>query len=94
MSTLADDVQFPLESRLVDTCGAPEEHLLHEGFARFGGVAEGRVIRGNIAPAQHFLAFFGGDFFKNALAVFAFSSIWRRVNRANTVLAGFWKFDV
>ena len=94
MSAFADHVQLPFKSRLIDTCGAPEEHLLHQRFARFSRIAEGRIVRGDIPPAQHFLSFFGGDFGKNALSVFPFNLISRRVNRTNPVLASFWKFNV
>ena len=71
VGALADHVKFSLESRLVHTCGAGQEHLLHEGFAGFGGVAQGRVICGDIAPTEHGTSFFGGDFGKDAFATFS-----------------------
>ena len=77
MGALADDVKFPFKTRLVHTCGATQKHLLHEGFASFGGVAQGRVICGYLAPTEHGTTFFGGDFGKDALAIFPFNLISR-----------------
>ncbi len=66
---LSDDVEPALEGPVVHEADAPpDENLPDDGLDRPGARPDGRVVRGDVPPAQEALAFLPDDLFKDGLA--------------------------
>jgi len=93
--SLADDVELPLKSQVVsEIWGALDENLLHERFTRFRRIAQRRIVRRHIAPAQNLLPFLSHDCFKNLATLLARGGIRRAIYHTNAILSRFWQHDV
>ena len=85
----ADDIKFALERRFIlQRRVAPNEHLRH---VRLGGdrrLAERRIVRRHIAPAEQRLALGGNNFGERGLDPVALQRILRQEQHARAVFAG------
>ena len=95
MGALADDVEFAFEGLVVRAARAAlNKGLAHEGLALDGRTPQRRVVRGDVAPAEHLLAFLGHDSLKNLCTGFTHLGIGRGIDHGHAVLSRLWQHDL
>ena len=96
LGTLADDVELALEGQFVVAVNfaAADKGLALEGLARFGGVAQCRVVGRHVAPAQKLLPLFGDDLLESLLAGFAVAGAGRQEKHCHAVGTRFRQLEI
>ena len=84
---LADEVELAFEGVLIEAVGVADEDLLDVGPRGAGDAADGVVVDGRVAPAEHGQAFLAHDALQDAFGEEAFVAFDRQEDHADAVLA-------